>query len=163
MYLVSLLRYMSFIYVLLSNNSIHQNKCSQSSPNKHSQSMWMWPVCVCEQNTLHSPECSLCEVAIENTCWLTQAQTETVSKALVITSWLEKLLWSCSTPILIVFLLYFYYPTVYLWLWQMATKHWAQFCLRSSPVQRQSFLTTVASCLLMGDSRVSVNELKSVV
>lgn len=52
--------------------------------------MWMWPVCVCEQNTLHSPECSLCEVAIENTCWLTQAQTETVSKALVITSWLEK-------------------------------------------------------------------------
>lgn len=77
MYLVSLLRYMSFIYVLLSNNSIHQNKCSQSSPNKHSQSMWMWPVCVCEQNTLHGS-------------WLTQAQTETVSKALVITSWLEK-------------------------------------------------------------------------
>lgn len=150
MYLVSLLRYMSFIYVLLSNNSIHQNKCSQSSPNKHSQSMWMWPVCVCEQNTLHGS-------------WLTQAQTETVSKALVITSWLEKLLWSCSTPILIVFLLYFYYPTVSLWLWQMATNHWAQFCLRSSPVQRQSFLTTVASCLLMGDSRVSVNELKSVV
>lgn len=107
-------------------------------------------LCVCEQNTLH---CS----------WLTQAQTETVSKALVITSWLEKLLWSCSTPILIVFLLYFYYPTVYLWLWQMATNHWAQFCLRSSPVQRQSFLTTVASCLLMGDSRVSVNELKSAV
>lgn len=34
-------------------------------------------LCVCEQNTLH---CS----------WLTQAQTETVSKALVITSWLEK-------------------------------------------------------------------------
>lgn len=150
MYLVSLLRYMSFIYVLLSNNSIHQNKCSQSSPNKHSQSMWMWHVCVCEQNTLHGS-------------WLTQAQTETVSKALVITSWLEKLLWSCSTPILIVFLLYFYYPTVYLWLWQMATNHWAQFCLRSSPVQRQSFLTTVASCLLMGDSRVSVNELKSAV
>lgn len=67
-------------------------------------------VCVCEQNTLHGS-------------WLTQAQTETVSKALVITSWLEKLLWSCSTPILIVFLLYFYYPTVYLWLWQMATNH----------------------------------------
>lgn len=77
MYLVSLLRYMSFIYVLLSNNSIHQNKCSQSSPNKHSQSMWMWHVCVCEQNTFHGS-------------WLTQAQTETVSKALVITSWLEK-------------------------------------------------------------------------
>lgn len=34
-------------------------------------------VCVCEQNTLHGS-------------WLTQAQTETVSKALVITSWLEK-------------------------------------------------------------------------
>lgn len=33
-------------YMWLSNNSIYQNKCSQSSPNKHSQSMWMWPVCV---------------------------------------------------------------------------------------------------------------------
>lgn len=45
-HLVSLLRDMSFIYVLLSNNSTHLNKCSQSSPNKHWQSMWMWPVCM---------------------------------------------------------------------------------------------------------------------
>lgn len=122
MYLVSLLRYMSFIYVVI--KQFHSSKINAISLHLISiHNPCECDLCVCEQNTLHSPECSLCEVAIENTCWLTQAQTETVSKALVITSWLEKLLWSCSTPILIVFLLYFYYPTVYLWLWQMATNH----------------------------------------
>lgn len=89
MYLVSLLRYMSFIYVVI--KQFHSSKINAISLHLISiHNPCECDLCVCEQNTLHSPECSLCEVAIENTCWLTQAQTETVSKALVITSWLEK-------------------------------------------------------------------------